>query len=142
MKRGANGQPVVVLGSDNKSVVVSGTRMPGATWSTQAPRPWVDRLDFETGKRTRVFDSPADAYEEMVSPLDDDYSQYLYTHESPTQIADVFLRDTKAGASKQITHNVDPAPTITGALHKRFQVTRLRDGIKFWVDATLPRDWS
>ncbi len=142
MKRGPNGQPVVVLGTDNKSVVVSGTRMPGANWSTQAPRPWVDRLDIETGKRTRVFDSPPDAYDEMVAPLDDDYSQYLYTHESPTVIADVFLRDTKAGSSKQITHNVDPAPTITGALHKRFQVTRLRDGIKFWVDATLPRDWK
>ena len=142
MKRGINGQPVVVLGTDNKSVVVAGARMPGANWVTQAPRPWVDRLDIETATRTRVFESPADAYEEFVAALDDDYSQYLYTRESPTVIADVYLRDAKTGASTQITHNTDVAPEVTGAQHKRFQVTRQRDGIKFWVDVTMPRDWK
>ena len=49
LKRAPNGQQVVVVGSDNKTVFVSGTRMPGANWKTQAPRPWVDKLDFETG---------------------------------------------------------------------------------------------
>ena len=37
--------------------------------------------------------------------------------------------------------NKDVAPEVTGAQHKRLQVTRPRDGIKFWVDVTLPRDW-
>ncbi len=55
---------------------------------TQAPRPWVDKLDFESGQRSRIFDSPADAYDEFVTALDDDYSQYIYTHETPTVIAD------------------------------------------------------
>ena len=31
---------------------------------------------------------------------------------------------------------------MTQAQHKRFQVTRPRDGVKFWVDATMPRDWK
>ena len=61
-RTGAHGEPVVIVGSDNKTVFLSGTRAPGANWNTQAPRPWVDKLDFETGQRARVFDSPADAY--------------------------------------------------------------------------------
>ncbi len=141
MKRGAGGEQVVVLGTDKKTVFVSGTRAPGARWSTQAPRPWVDRLDFESGARTRLLDSPADAYDELVAPLDDDYSQILYTHESPTVIADAWLRDTKTGSAKQLTHAVDASPDVAGAQHKSFQVTRPRDGFKFWVDITLPKDW-
>jgi dipeptidyl aminopeptidase/acylaminoacyl peptidase len=141
LKRGPNGENVVVVGSDNKTVFVSGTRTPGAQWNTRAPRPWVDKIDFETGQRSRVFDSPADAYDEFVTALDDDYSQFIYTHESPTVIPDAYLRDTKAGTSKKITENKDVGPEITSAQLKRFQVTRPRDGIKFWVDVTLPRDW-
>ncbi|MEP6493367.1 MAG: prolyl oligopeptidase family serine peptidase [bacterium] len=141
MKLGANGAPVVVVGSDNKTVYVSGTRAPGANWQTQAPRPWVDKLDFESGQRARIFDSPADAYDEFVAPLDDDYAQYIYTHESPTVITDAYLRDTKAGTSKKLTNARDVAPEITGAQYKRLQITRPRDGVKFWVDVTLPKDW-
>ena len=141
MKRGANGQQYVVLGSDNKTVYVSGTRMPGANWSTQAPRPWVDKLDIETAQRSRIFESPADAYDEFVTTLDDDYSQYIYTHESPTMIPDAYLRDVKVGKSIKLTNNKDVAPEVTGAQHKRMQVTRPRDGLKFWVDVTMPRDW-
>ena len=69
-----------------RRVFLAGTRTPGAKWDTQAPRPWVDKVDFETGQRSRVFESPADAYDEIVAPLDDDYSQFIYTHESPTMI--------------------------------------------------------
>ncbi|MDB4877848.1 MAG: hypothetical protein JWM41_4294 [Gemmatimonadetes bacterium] len=141
MKRAANGDQVVVVGSDSKTVYVSGTRAPGAKWDTQAPRPWTDKLDVETGQRSRIFESPANAFDELVTPLDDDYSQYIYTHESPTVIADAYLRDVKAGTNTQITHNKDVAPEVTMAQHKRFQVTRPRDGLKFWVDVTLPRDW-
>jgi dipeptidyl aminopeptidase/acylaminoacyl peptidase len=142
VKRGANGQSYVVVGSDGKTVFLSGTRMPGARWSTEAPRPWTDKLDFENGQRSRIFDSPADGYDQFVAALDDDYTQYIYTHESPTVIADAYLRDARSGTSKKLTENKDVMPEVTGALHKRMQVTRPRDGVSFWVDLTLPRDWK
>ena len=141
-RRGPNGQPVVIVGSDRRSVFLSGTRTPGARWEQEAPRPWVDRLDIETGQRTRIFESPADAYDELIAPLDDDYSAYIYTHESPTVIADAYLRDTKTGQSRKLTNNRDVAPEVTGSQRKRFQVTRPRDGNRFWVDVWLPRDWK
>src|SRR5262249_28114387 len=127
--------------SDNKTVFLSGVRAPGAKWEAQAPRPWVDKLDFETGQRTRILDSPADAYDEFVAALDDDYSQIIYTHESPAVITHAWMKDVKTGATKQLTHAIDASPDVTNAQHKRFQVTRPRDGFKFWVDVTLPKDW-
>jgi len=142
LRAASNGDQSVLVGSDGKSVFIQGTRTPGAKWSMEAPRPWVDRLDFETGQRTRVFESSANAFEEIVAPLDNEFSRFIYTHESPTVIADAYLRDTKTGASTQLTHAVDVGPDVSGAQYKRIQVTRPRDGIKFWVDLTLPRDWK
>ena len=140
-KRGPNGQPVVVIGTDNKSVFLTGNRAPGANWRTQGPRPWIDRLDFESGQRTRIFDAAANGYDQFVAALDEDYSQIIYTHESRTVIADAHLRDTKTGTSRKLTSNRDVAPEVTGAQRKQFQVTRPRDGNKIWVNVTLPRDW-
>ncbi|MGH7654385.1 MAG: alpha/beta hydrolase family protein, partial [Gemmatimonadaceae bacterium] len=141
-KRGPNGPPVVIVGSDNKTVYLSGTRMPGANWNTEAPRPWVDKLDFESGKRDRLLDSPANEFDTFVTALDDDYSAFIYTRESPTVIEDAWLRDMKTATSTQITHAKDVAPEVSGAQHKRIELTRQRDGIKFWVDLTLPADWK
>ena len=140
-RRGPGGQNFVLIGKDGKSVAVSGTKTPGAKWNIEAPRPWVDRLDIESGTRTRVFESPTNAYDEFVTTLDDDLTQIIYTHESPTVIADAYLRDVAANTSKKLTANVDVGPEVTGAQLKRFQVTRPRDGLKFWVEVTLPRDW-
>ncbi len=139
--RGPSGQPLVIVGTDGNTVAVAGTRTPGAKWSTQAPRPWLDKLNIETSARTRLFESPTDAYDEFIAPLDNDYSQFLYTHESSTVIPDVYLRDVAAGTSKKLTNNLDVGPAVSLAQVKRFQVSRPRDGLKMWVDVTLPRDW-
>ncbi len=139
----AQGIQSVIVSTDNKSVFVSGTRQPGANWQAQSPRPWVDRLDIETAQRARVFDNTdARSYDEFVTALDDDYSQFLYTHESPTIIPDVYLRDVRANSAKKITSNKDVAPEVTGAIAKRMVVTRPRDGFKFFVDVTLPKGWT
>jgi dipeptidyl aminopeptidase/acylaminoacyl peptidase len=139
--RQINGRSYVVLGQDGKSVAVTGNRAPGAKWNTEAPRPWADKLDIETGQRARLLDSPANAFHAFVAPLDDNFSSFLYTQESPTVIRDVWLKDVAANTTKKVTNNVDVGPEVSGAISKRFQVTRPRDGNKFWVDVLLPRDW-
>jgi len=139
--RGALGETRVVLGTDGKSVYVSGTRTPGARWHEQAPRPWVDKLDITSGSRTRVFESANGGYDEFVAALDDDYAQYIFTRESRTTVPDAWLRTVASGDVKQLTRNMDVAPEVTGAITKRFQVVRPRDGYRFWTEITLPRDW-
>jgi dipeptidyl aminopeptidase/acylaminoacyl peptidase len=143
LRPNAQGLQSVIVSTDSRSVFVSGTRQPGTNWQSQGPRPWVDRLDIETAQRTRVFDNTdTKAYDTFVASLDDDYSHFLYTHESPTVITDVYLRDAKANTSRKITENKDVAPEVTGAVSKRLTVTRPRDGNKFFVDVTLPKGWT
>jgi len=138
--RSVGGSQYVVLAGDRASVLVTGTRAPGAEWHSKAPRPWTDKLDITTAARTRVLDSPADVHEEMIAPVNAELSQFVVLRESPTVIPDVWL--VGPGASpRKLTQNVDAAPEVSGAIRKRFQVTRARDGIPFWVDVTLPRDW-
>jgi hypothetical protein len=139
-KVGTNGQTYVVVGKDGKTVALQGTKAPGAKWNTEAPRPWLDKLDIESGTRSRVFESPADGYDEFVTALDDDMSSFIYTHESPTVITDAYLKDN--GTAKKLTSSVDVDADVTGAQRKRFQVTRPRDGLQFWVDVTLPKSWQ
>ncbi|AMW04663.1 S9 family peptidase [Gemmatimonas phototrophica] len=136
------GTPYVLLGKDGKSVALSGTRTPGANWFKQAPRPWLDRMDITSKARTRLMDSPADTYEEFVAALDADVSQYLVTRESHTVLPDAWLRTAGSTEAKQLTKNVDVGPEVSQALSKRIQVVRPRDGTKYWVDVTLPRDWK
>ena len=142
LRTGAGGRRYVMLANDGKSIALSGTRAYGAKWATQAPRPWVDKLDIETKIRTRVMDSPANSFEEFVAPLDDDLSQFIVTRESRTTLADAWLRTAGSSDAKKLTNNVDVAPEVTGAQLRRLEVTRPRDGTKFWVEVTVPRDWK
>ena len=140
-RTGPHGTPMVVVASDGRTVFLSGTRNPSANWQTQAPRPWIDKLDFESGQRARIFDAPADSYDEFVTALDDDYSQFIYTHESATVVPDAWLKTVATGTTTKLTSNRDVAPEVTQAQRKRMLVTRPRDGLKFWVDVTMPADW-
>jgi dipeptidyl aminopeptidase/acylaminoacyl peptidase len=140
--RSVGGKNFVVLGQDGKSVAVTGTRAPGANWTSQGPRPWVDKLDIESGQRSRLLDSPTNGYDTFLTPLDDNFSSFLYTHESPTVIRDVWMKDVASGETKKVTSNVDVGPEVSGAISKRFQVTRPREGNKMWVDVLLPKDWK
>jgi dipeptidyl aminopeptidase/acylaminoacyl peptidase len=138
---GTRGDVRVLASRDGKSVYVQGTRTPGARWREQAPQPWLDRLDLASGARTRLFESAAGQHDTFVAALDDDLSAYLVRRQSRTTIPDVWRRDVATGATVQLTRNVDVAPEVTGAVRKRFPVVRSRDGSRFWVDVTLPRDW-
>lgn len=140
-RRGPSGQSVVAMSTDGRSVFTTGTRQYGAQWITRGPRPWLDRLDIETGERSRVFDAAADVYEQFVTALDDDHTQLIITRQSPTMIEDAYLR-TAAGAMTKLTNAVDAAPEVTKAHRKRIQVTRPRDGVKVWAEVVLPRDWT
>ena len=142
-RRGPNGEPVVIVGSDNKTVF----RFRHAYARREVEHAGAASLGRQArlrdGQRSRVFESPADAYDEFVAALDDDYTQFIYTHESPTvDSGRVAARCQGRDEQEADARNVDVGPRSDAARStSAFQVTRPRDGIKFWVDVTLPKDW-
>ena len=138
--RSANGQPVVRVSSDGKSVFLEGTRY-FRDWTKQAPHNFVDRVDIETGAKTRIFEGKSDVQEDLVASLDDDYNKVIVSKQSPTMVADSYARDLKTGAETKLTKNTDFAPEVTQALRKHILVERPRDGYKFFIDVTLPKDY-
>jgi dipeptidyl aminopeptidase/acylaminoacyl peptidase len=136
-----NGEAVVALSGDRKSVFLTGTQH-FHDWTRQAPRAFVDRVDIETGAKTRLFEADSTASESVVEALDPDMTRLIVTHETPSTPSDVYLRDIKTGSSTQLTHNVDYAPEVTHAIRKRLTAVRPRDGYKFYIDVTLPSDYK
>ena len=137
---GSNGLPVVATGSDGKTVFLEGTQY-FRDWTKQAPHAFVDKVDYESGQKTRVFEGKGDVAEDVVAALDDDYNRLIVSRESATMVPDSYLRDTKTGTETKLTKNSDFAPEVTQAIRKRILVERPRDGYKFYVDLTLPRDY-
>jgi hypothetical protein len=139
--RGPLGLPVVTIGSDGKTVFLEGTKY-AADWTNNAPRNFVDKVDFETGQKTRLFEAKGQVTETVVAPLDNDFTKVIITRESPSIVQDSYLRDLKTGTETKLTKNSDFAPEVTQAIRKRMLVSRPGDDFKFWVDVTLPRDWK
>lgn len=130
----------VRMSSDGSKVYLSGT-IYSRTPETEAPRPFVDSVMVTSGEKVRVFESSPDAYEQVLAVLDDDFARFVIQRQSPKSVPDSYLRDFLASVDRQMTTNRDYAPGVTAAQRKRIQVTRT-DGIKFWVNITLPKDWT
>jgi dipeptidyl aminopeptidase/acylaminoacyl peptidase len=131
----------VAIASDDKTVFVSGTKQPGANWEKEGPVSWVDKLDIETGTRSRIFEGAAGATESVVAALDDDYSRVILSRESPTEVGQSYLFDLKANTKTKLTNNVDLTPEVSQAIRRRLWATR-PDGVRFVVDVTLPKDYK
>lgn len=139
VRRGTNGGPVAMV-SDDGAVFLSGTRY-HRNWQENAPRAFVDKVTIATGEKTRIFEGATDASETVGTPLDDNFSRFIVTRETTTQVPNAFLRTAGTSAERQLTENVDRAPAFTKAIRKRVFATRA-DGIKFLVNVTLPADYT
>ena len=131
----------VAIGTDNKTVYLTGNKAPGTNWEKEGPVSWVDKLDIETGTRSRIFEGAQGATEQMVAALDDDYKKVIVSRESPTEVAQSYLMDMTSKSRTKLTNNVDPTPEVSQAIRKRLWATR-PDGFRFVVDVTLPKDYK
>jgi len=138
-KRGRNGSQVAQLSTDAKYAFLEGTRY-FKTWQDSAPHGFVDRVEIKTGQKSRVFEGQADMYETVTAALDDDFSKFVVSRESRTQVPDSYLRDGASGQYTKLTSNKDYSPEFTAAVRKRIPVTRA-DGYHFMVNLTLPSDY-
>lgn len=137
---GELGERIVRISTGENFVYLSGVQY-HEEWMENAPRPFVDKVEIKTGEKTRVFESPEDVYERLLAVLDDDMEQIVTSRETPVDIPDSYLRDTRDGSVKKLTDNIDHTPQITNAQYDMFEVKR-SDGIKFHVRTILPQDYE
>jgi dipeptidyl aminopeptidase/acylaminoacyl peptidase len=96
---------------------------PGA--SPKGDRPFLDRFDLKTGKSERIFQSPDDAYEDVVAILNAKGTKLLVRHESTTEPPNYLIRDGEH--EKAITTFEDPAPELR-KIKKKIVTTKRPDG--------------
>jgi dipeptidyl aminopeptidase/acylaminoacyl peptidase len=138
--RGPVGVSSVRTSSDATKVYLSGTQYSRDPLN-EAPRPFVDAVTIRTGEKKRVFESSSIAFEQIASVLDDDFERIVVQRQSPYSVPNCVMRETSSGVERPLTNNTDYAPDVTAAQRSRVQVTRA-DGFKFWVNITLPKDWT
>ncbi|MFC1731973.1 prolyl oligopeptidase family serine peptidase [candidate division KSB1 bacterium] len=136
-REGDSGGNVVRVSSDTRYVYLSGTRYFEDPMQ-DAPRPFINKVDIETGDVVPVFESDPSVNERVIAVADDDFNTFFTSRESPTMIGDSYVRS--GGGMRKLTENVDYSPEITAAKRMRFEVERA-DGVTFWVRLTLPPDY-
>lgn len=109
----------------------------GAGASDEGDRPFLDRMNVETGETERLFQSGADAYETVTAMLDDEGRRVLTSYESKTEPPNTYLRDLEAGTRQALTRFPDPAPQLAG-VSKEFVVYEREDGVQLSGTLYLP----
>jgi dipeptidyl aminopeptidase/acylaminoacyl peptidase len=99
-------------------------------------RPFIDRIDIESGKKTRIFESSGDMYENPLVPLDNDFRAMILSRESRTVFPDSWLWK-KEGAMTRLTSNRNSFPEFAECKREDFVFIR-RDGLEIRGRLSLP----
>jgi hypothetical protein len=86
--RGRNVGQVAQVSTDGKYAFLEGTRY-FKTWQDSAPHGFVDKVEIKTGQKSRVFEGQADMFETVTAALDNDFTKYVVSRESRTQVPDL-----------------------------------------------------
>lgn len=140
MTTGSLGVDVVRTSPDGERVYLSGTQR-YENYAEEAPRPFLDAVEIESGDTERLFQSSEDMYENVNAILDEEVTQLVVERESAETIPDSWRFDLDSEEYTKLTDNQDYNEAVTGAQRDRFKVER-SDGFEFWVEVTVPREWS
>ncbi|MCP4724162.1 MAG: prolyl oligopeptidase family serine peptidase, partial [bacterium] len=133
-----NGESAVRMDIDG-AVFLSGSVISKKP-ENDAPKPYVERVDVKSGNKTRIFESSADIYENMVRPVDNSFGELVITRESPTMIQDTYVMNLRTKSLRKLTNNTDHIPEISNLKRSYDEITRV-DGIKFWSRLVLPENY-
>ena len=136
MTKSSRGEVPVVRVSSTGDVYMTGSDRTRGMAATP-PKPYLDKINIKTGKKTRIFEGKAELTETIDAVDGDDVKLVFTTRQSKDVVPDSFVTELQSGKSTKLTNNVDPAPWSHQLKVDRFQVTRV-DGFKFWVKVTTP----
>jgi dipeptidyl aminopeptidase/acylaminoacyl peptidase len=112
----------------------------GAGFRADGQRPFLDRVDLATGRKTRVFESAPDVLEPVQTLLSEDGTRFITSRQSNRMPPNWYLHAGKNRERALSTYS-DPAPALTAS--QRFQFTFVRsDSVRLNAEVVLPADWK
>ncbi|HKV92578.1 MAG TPA: prolyl oligopeptidase family serine peptidase [Candidatus Angelobacter sp.] len=130
----ANGKRVLRQQGDSIFLV-------GAGATPKGEFPFLDRFDLETGKSERIFQCGDGQYESVVALMNDDGTQFITRHESPTEPPNYFVRTANSADKKALTNFPDPAPQLRG-ITKQLITYKRDDGVQLSFTLYLPANYK
>ena len=134
------GEPVTEQNAYGRSVVkvANGALLLIGRGATPAgDRPFLDRMNLESGAKERLWQCEGECLESVVEVLADDASLVLTRHETPREPPNYYLRALGAGQRKKLTDFKDAALAIHAA-KKELVTYERKDGVKLSATMYVP----
>lgn len=110
----------------------------GAGASAEGDRPFLDKVDLDSGKTERLFHSQAPYYEMPLALIEGESPRVLSYRESNDVPANLFARGLDADATpRQLTRFAHPLPALRGVKKEQIRYQR-NDGVALTGDLLLP----
>lgn len=131
------GQPRLLIAADGHSIYRLGK---GA--SPEGDRPFVDRVDLDSGRSERLFHSQAPYYEAPQVLLDAEGKRALTSRETPADPPNFYVRElASAAAPRALTHFPHPTPQLKGVKKEQIRYKR-KDGVDLTATLYLPPQYD
>ena len=128
--------PVLWTSADGRSIYLAGDG-----FRADGQRPFLDRLDFETGRSTRLYESAPGVLEPALVLLDAGGRRFITARQTNTVVPNYHLRTQGAKAGRRLSDYADPAPPLTASRRIQFRFTR-PDSVTLNAEVVLPADWK
>lgn len=116
-----------------------GIYLKGEGASKEGNKPFLDRLDLDSGKATRVWQSKAPHYEYVSHLFDNEGKRLMISRESPTEPPNYFLVD--GAQTRQLTRFSHPMPQLAN-IQKELISYQRADGVKLSGTLYLPAGYD
>ncbi len=109
----------------------------GSGASPKGDMPFLDRTNFKTMEKTRLFQCSEGSYESFVDFVGKSRDQIITRYESKTEPPNYYLYNLKRKKRQALTNFKDPAPQLTGMKKQLIKYTR-DDGVELSGTLYLP----
>jgi dipeptidyl aminopeptidase/acylaminoacyl peptidase len=138
------GEPMTVTRPDGVTTILQDGDAIYLTGQGAAPsgsRPFLDKMDLNTGEKKRLFQCADGAFESVVAFVGDSRTNILIRHETKTEPTNYFIVDLTSGKRTKLTDFRDPAPQLTGIKKELIKYQR-DDGVPLSGTLYLPPDYK
>jgi dipeptidyl aminopeptidase/acylaminoacyl peptidase len=141
---GNPGTPMTVTRPDGVTTILQdgdAIYLVGQGASPDGARPFLDKMELETGRKSRLFHCEAHAYEMPLGFVGDSRGTILIRHESKIDPPNEFTVDLLSGKRTKLTDYRDPATGLSAA-RKELLTYRRADGVPLSGTLYLPADYQ